>query len=86
MFSFLDILRNKAEADVDINAMMLCHTDDQGLRAWLCCICDYSNPRKEVTYKHCDAKHYNYKYSCEFCWKIVNTQHALSQHISAHHK
>jgi len=81
-----DILRNKSEADVDINAMMMCHDQGQGSKAWLCCLCDYSNPRKEVTFKHCDAKHYPYKYRCEFCWKVVNTQNALSQHISAHHK
>ena len=66
--------------------MMMCHDLGQGTKVWFCRICDYSNPRKEVVYKHCDAKHYHYKYSCEFCWKISPTQHALSQHISKMHK
>ena len=82
----LDILKTKEEADVEINSMMISRHDDQGLKCWFCGVCDYSNKKKDLVFRHVDLVHYNFSYCCEACGKITPTQNALFFHKREYHK
>ena len=81
----LDILKTKEEADVEINSMMISRHDDQGLKFWFCGVCDYSNKKKDLVFRHVDLVHYNFSYCCEACGKIIPTQNALFFHKREYH-
>ena len=45
-----------------------------------CAKCDYSNPIRNVVYKHIDSKHMDFVYTCPYCGKENPTNHAMSMH------
>ena len=82
----LDILlKTKAEADVEINSMMISSVSDLG-KAWSCCVCNFSHKKKDNVFRHVDQLHYGYSFSCEICGTISPTLYALYYHNKIHHK
>ena len=82
----LDILlKTKAEADVEISGMMFSSQSDLG-KCWSCSLCDFSNKRKELVYRHVDRFHYGFSYNCDVCGKISPTLHAMEMNCRCHKK
>ena len=80
----LDILfKTKVEADVEISKMMFSSQNDQG-KCWFCSLCDYSNKRKELVFRHVDRFHYGFSYSCDVCGRISPTLHAMEMNCKCH--
>jgi aspartate carbamoyltransferase regulatory subunit len=74
----------KLVADEQIRAKVELSRTQRGV--WSCRDCAYSNARKEVVFKHVDAKHMDLMYRCDYCTKLTPTQHALKEHIRSNHK
>ena len=82
----LDILlKTKTEAYVEISWMMFSSQSDQG-KCWFCSLCDFSNKRKELVYRHVDRFHYGFSYNCDVCGKISPTLHAMEMNCRCHKK
>ena len=78
-------MKTKAEADVEINSMMISSVSDLG-KAWFCSVCNFSHKKKDNVFRHVDQLHYQFSFSCETCGSITPTLYALYYHNKIHHK